>query len=164
MSTIKLIEKEIYLTKKQTDRLIADIDSDLWSYSPEVLNTNLNWQVGHIFLANYLHGIASITGANEAIRSQINVQDYIKFYGMESNPLENEQEKPSKEKLIELYELGFKLISDGLDQLEESKLGNPTEIPNPAAKTKYQALMWMFKHQSWHNGQIAMLKRVLQAN
>ena len=161
MNKIKLIREEIDLVKSQTDKLTADIESDLWSISPKLINTNLNWQIGHIFLANYLHGIASITGINEEVRNMINIQDYIRFYGMNSNPIENIKEKPSKDELIKLYEFGFKLISKGLDNLDESDLNKSTEIPNPAVKTKYQALMWLFKHQSWHNGQIAMLKRIL---
>ena len=161
MNSIKFIKKEINLVKTQTDNLIADIESNLWSYNPKIINTNLNWQIGHIFLANYLHGIASINGINEDIRNMINVQDYIKFYGMKSNPLENEREKPSKEELLKIYEFGFEIINQGLDKLNELDLDKPTEIPNPAVKTKYQALMWLFKHQSWHNGQIAMLKRIL---
>ena len=137
------------------------MESDLWLVSPKLTSTNLNWQIGHVLFANYLHGIASITGVNEDIRELINIQDYIKFYGLKSNPLEKIGEKPSLDELIKLYGLGFKLIFKGLDELDESDLDKSVEIPNPAAKTKYQALMWLFKHQSCHNGQIAILKRIM---
>lgn len=162
MSKINLIKQEINLVKSQTDKLIADIETDMWLHSPDVLNTNLHWQIGHIFLANYLHGIASITGVSQEIRSRIDVKQHIKFFGMNSDPLAHHEEKPTKEELLQLYELGFELIHKGLDNMDDSNLEQPTEIPNPAAKTKYEALMWLFKHQSWHNGQIATLKRILK--
>ena len=67
MNTVKFIKEEINWVKTQTDNLISDIESSLWSYSPKIINTNLNWQIDHVFLANYLHGIASIYGVNEDI-------------------------------------------------------------------------------------------------
>lgn len=161
MNRIEMIKEEIRLVKHQTDKLIKDIPTDQWLASPNVLDTNVNWQIGHVFLANYLHGIASITGPNETIRTQVNIPDYIKFYGLKSDPTQYESEKPSKEDLLNVYELGYELIFKGIDALEDSDLDKPTAIPNPAVKTKYEALMWMFKHQAWHNGQIAMLNRVL---
>lgn len=161
MNRIDQIKEEIQLVKHQTDKLIKDIPETLWTVSPEVLDTNINWQIGHIFLANYLHGIASVTGPSEHIRSEINIPDYVKYYGLKSVPEADISDKPSKETLLNLYELGYRLIDQGLDTLQEADLDTPTAIPNPAVKTKYEALMWMFKHQSWHNGQLAMLKRVL---
>ncbi len=134
---------------------------DQWFETDKVLNTNLNWQIGHIILANYLHGIASISGANEAIRKKINVQDYIKFYGPKSKPLDFEEEKPSAKELLENYELTFSLIEKGLTNIVDIDLENTTEVPNPAVQTKYQALAWLSQHQSWHNGQIAVLRRIL---
>ena len=164
MSRLRITKEQIDSVKSQTEKLIHDLPSDLWMVSPEILDTNINWQIGHVFLANYLHGVASITGINSEIRNMIDVKKYIKFYGMESDPRKYIEEKPSKEKIIKLYEFGFQLINNGLEQIDESDIDSPTEIPNPAVKTKYQALMWLFKHQSWHNGQIATLKRVLNKN
>ena len=162
MERLDLIKKEINLVKSQTDKLISDIDADQWMVNPEVLNSNLNWQIGHIILANYLHGIASIKGPSKEIRERINVQDYIKFYGMKSDPSQHKEEKPSPETLLEIYTFSFELINKNLESLELSDLEQATAVPNPGAKTKSEALMWLFKHQSWHNGQIAMLKRVLK--
>ncbi len=161
MTRIEIISEEIKTVKKQTDRLINKIPTELWMVSPTLLNTNLNWQIGHVFLANYLHGIASISGPSPILRKMINVKEFVKFYGLDSDPLSYTNEKPSKEKILTLYNYGFELIFKELEKLKDTDLDKPTEIPNPGAKTKYQALMWLFKHQSWHNGQIAILIRVL---
>ena len=161
MEKIDILKDQISLAKEKTDKLIADISLEEWFETPTILNSNLNWQIGHIILANYLHGIASISGMNEEFRDKVNVPNYIKFYGPKSNPTDFKNEKPSNEELMEVYEFTLSTILKGLENLTHSDLGKDTAIPNPAVKTKYQALLWLSQHQSWHNGQIAILKRVL---
>lgn len=158
---MKILKDQISLAKEKTDKLIVDIEPEKWFDTPDMLKTNLNWQIGHIILANYLHGIASISGASDAFRERANVSDYSKFYGPKSNPTEFESEKPSQEKLLEIYEFTLSIILKCVDNITTKELEEETEVPNPGAKTKYEALLWLSQHQSWHNGQIAMLKRVL---
>jgi len=161
MISIEIIKTQIEHVKKQTDGLIEKIEISKWNIAPEIIETNMNWQIGHIILANYLHGIASISGANEKIREKLDVKDFIKFYGLKSNPSKYINEKPKNEELIDVYNFIFELIWLELKKMKESDLNEKTEIPNPGAKTKYEALMLLFKHQSWHNGQIAILNRIL---
>ena len=160
MKTTQL-KDQIDLAKKKTETLIFDISLEKWFETPDVLKTNLNWQIGHVILANYLHGIASISGANEQFREKVNVPDFIKYYGPKSNPSDFEKEKPSPEKLLDIYNFTLSLVFENVDSLSDADLEDETAIPNPAAKTKYEALLWLSQHQSWHNGQIAILKRVL---
>ena len=121
----------------------------------------MNWQIGHIILANYLHGIASISGANEEFRGMVNVSDFILLYGPKSDPNQAFENKPSKDKLLKIYAFTMTTIFENLDRIVDQDLDLNTEVPNPAVKTKYEALMWLSQHQSWHNGQIALLKRIL---
>ena len=46
-----------------------------------------------------------------------------------------------------------------VEQINTGKLKEDTAVPNPAAKSKYEAILWLSQHQSWHNGQIAIIKR-----
>ncbi len=158
---ISILKEQITSTKEKTDKLIADISTEMWIKTPEILNTNLNWQIGHIILANYLHGIASISGPNEELKGKISIPDYVRFYGPKSNPTDFENEKPTQKELLEIYEFTLSLVFDNLSKLTESELNDTTKIPNPSVSTKYEALKWLSHHQSWHNGQIAILKRVL---
>eukprot|EP01041_Mallomonas_annulata_P018623 gene18623-37629_t len=124
----------------------------------------MNGQIGHLILANYLHGIASISGANEKVRERINMQNFIKFYGPNSTPDLFLDEKPKNEELLKLYEFIFEIIYIEINKVKIEELNNVTEIPNPSAKTKHEALTTLCKHQSWHNGQIAILNRILSKN
>jgi hypothetical protein len=163
MNVLEIIKGQIISVKEKTDTFIKNIDLEKWSISPEILETNMNWQIGHITLANYLHGIASISGANEKVRERINMQNFIKFYGPNSAPNMFLDEKPKNEELLKLYEFIFELIHLEISKIKIEELNSATEIPNPSAKTKYDALTTLFKHQSWHNGQIAILNRILRA-
>lgn len=161
ITTIEIIKDQIESVKRQTDEFIEGIELEKWNSTPKTIETNMNWQIGHIILANYLHGIASISGANEKIRSKINIKDFIKFYGLNSNPTDFQSEKPKNDELKDIYNYVFQLIELELEKITESDLDKNTEIPNPGAKTKYEALTKLFTHQAWHNGQIAILNRVL---
>lgn len=161
MTSIEVIKHQIELIKKQTDGLIEKTEISKWNVTPEILETNMNWQLGHIILANYLHGIASLSGANEKVREKIDVKNFVKFYGLKSNPSDYFDEKPGNEELKEIYNFVFELLWEEIIKIKESHFDEPTEIPNPGAKTKYEAITTLFKHQSWHNGQIAILNRVL---
>lgn len=157
----RILREQILLAKEKTDKLLVSIPIEKWDDTPDIIQSNLNWQIGHIILANYLHGIASISGVHTEFREKANVPDYIKFYGPKSNPTDFKEEKPSGEELMEVYEFCLSIILENLENLTDTDLEKDTEVPNPSVKNKYQALMWLSQHQSWHNGQIAVLKRLL---
>lgn len=164
MTALEIIKDQIISVKEKTDVLIKNIPLEKWNISPEILETNMNWQIGHLILANYLHGIASISGANQIVRERINMPNFMKFYGPNSTPNMFLDEKLKNEELLEIYEFIFELIDLEISKITIEELNSETEIPNPSAKTKYDALTTLFKHQSWHNGQIAILNRVLKNN
>lgn len=162
MNAIDIIKEQIVSVKEKTDSFIEAIELQKWLSTPEILETNMNWQIGHLILANYLQGIASITGPNESVRNRINMKDFVAYYGPKSNPNLYMEEKPTNEELLELYNFIFEVVFLEIDKISIEELNNDTKVPNPSAKTKYDALTTLFKHQSWHNGQIAILNRVLK--
>jgi len=71
---------------------------------------------------------------------------------------------PEPELLLTQLETINNYANQTIDSLTEEDLDNelePTRFPHPIAKTKYEALTWNFRHEMWHLGQIATLKRVL---
>jgi hypothetical protein len=160
--TIQDFKEQLIIAKNQTDSLIEGIDFSKWLVAPEIVKTNLDWQIGHIILANYLHGIASITGPNLKIRELINVADFTKFYGPKSVPSDNVNDKLSANKLLEVYNFIYQEIELSLSEISDTNLADATAVPNPSAKTKLDALNRLINHIFWHNGQIAILVRVLK--
>ena len=85
-----------------------------------------------------------------------------KYYFAGSNPLEPWKERPNKEQLLGYKEEIDFCVTRILKSLSEITLSEKTEIENPVAKTKYDALTFTYKHQMWHNGQIALVKRIIK--
>ena len=156
---IIVLKDQILLAKKKTEALIMDIPFEKWNETPEIIRSNINWQIGHIILANYLHGIASISGADSEFSKK--VTNYIKFYGPKSDPSSFKNEKPSAKELLAVFQLTCFSIVRNLEHIDPNDLDTDTEVSNPSVKTKYEALTLLAQHQSWHNGQIAILKRIL---
>jgi len=162
MSALELLKEQFEKVKSKTTFYIENISTEKWNETPPVLESNMNWQIGHITLANYLHGIASISGPNEKIRSLVDMQQFVKWYGPKSQPKEFLDEKLNVEQLLSLYNLVLEIIYENINNFDIDKLkDDSTAVPNPSAQTKLDALLTLVNHQSWHNGQIAVLNRVL---
>ena len=162
MDKISMIKEQIGSVGKMTEKLVMNVDEKNWNVTPEIIATNINWQVGHILLAKYFHAITCVIGRQVAVKEKLPLRDYVEWYTMGSNPGAEMSSKPSKTMLMEDLSFIDKLAFDTLDQISEEDLLTAPEEKNPMAVTKYEALMWSFKHQMWHNGQIAMIKRVLK--
>jgi hypothetical protein len=158
---VQVLKDQIILANQKTNILLKSIPIAKWMDTPEVLSSNLNWQIGHVILANYLHGIASITGPSSDFKEMVDVPNFVRYYGPKSVPTQFDADKPSAEDLLAIYEFTYNTIIKGLESISDDELIQDTTAPNPAVKTKYEALLWVSQHQSWHNGQIAILKRVL---
>ena len=61
-------------------------------------------------------------------------------------------------KLMQLQSLG---VIDSLSENDLRKPVEPTKVPHPIAKTKFDAIDWNIKHTMWHCGQIATIKRIV---
>ena len=162
MSTLDLIQQEIKSTQRWTEWMIEKIPEQHWNTTPEVLRTNMNWQIGHILANKCFHAVDCIV-PDAAERTQTLPMDhYHSWYGVGSDPLTDSQSKPGKEQLLTHLNFIDAVTLEVLETLNAQDLDHATEVPNPVAKTKYEALMWCFKHQMWHNGQIAILARALR--
>ena len=164
MNRISMIKEQIESVSTMTKKLVMSVDENDWKVTPEVIASNINWQVGHILLAKYFHAITCVLGRQLAVKEQLPLKDYVEWYTMGSNPGAEMNSKPSKTKLMADLSFIDAMALDTLDKITEEDLLAPPEEKNPMAVTKYEALMWSFKHQMWHNGQIAMIKRVLKRN
>lgn len=161
MTQIEIIKKELVFVSNWIERLVKDIPEDKWNETPPVLETNLNWLMGHLVTSKYFHAVLCVGGKGDYDHG-VNTKQYVSLYAYSGKgPLHLPDDKPSPSEILRDLSIMDNLALDVLDKVEEGQLGTPTELPNPVAKTKHEALMWSIKHQMWHGGQIATLKRVL---
>jgi hypothetical protein len=161
---LELIKDQILRVKEVTIAFIQNISLEKWNETPETINTNMNWQIGHIILSTYIHGIASNTGANANVTKKINLRNFVRFYGPNSIPKMFFDEKPKNYELVAIYRFIFDLMYSGLSIINTEELNKATQIANPNANTKFEALTYLYKHQSKHNEQIASLYKILSIN
>lgn len=161
---LEFIKEQIEWVDNWTSNLISDIDETDCGIV-ENLDTSINWQIGHIIISKYFHSVQSIMDKDSGIIYEINkkvpINDLFKYYFAGSNPLEIWKNRPNKNQLLKLRNEIDLATNRTLETLTENTLAERTEIGNPVAKTKYEALTFTFKHQMWHNGQIAMIKRII---
>lgn len=146
-----------------TEKLVNDISEDKWFITPEIIETNLAWQVGHLTLSQYYYTVVLINGPQIEFAQKISIKRYSGLFSNGIKKKELTSEVSVKELLI-----NWKLIQDKtievLSDLNDDNLDR--EIyklpkPHPFVKTQQDAISWNIKHTMWHCGQIAMLKRVI---
>lgn len=161
MTQIDIIRKELEFVSNWIDRLVKDIHQDKWNETPPVLETNLNWLMGHLVTSKYFHAVLCVAGKGDYGHG-VNMKQYVSLYSYKAKgPLHLPDDKPAPSEILRDLSVMDKLALNVLDGMEIAQLETPVELPNPVAKTKHEALMWSIKHQMWHGGQIATLKRVL---
>ena len=161
MTDLQLLKNQIKMAQEQTLQLVSEVDDKFWKLTPPGVNTNLNWQVGHIAVSLYFHVLVCTGGAREAIKNLIPLSELISYYKAGTFPESDLQNKPDKEALLKALRLIFRQVEVSLESIGEDNLNEGVEAQHPVAKTKRDALIWCSHHQMWHNGLISLLKRIL---
>lgn len=160
---IATIRNEIESARRWTEGLVSDIPAELWTVTPAGIGTNLNWQVGHILVSKNFHAITCVIGFRTELIRKMPIRDYVRFYDRDTRPTADMSAKPDKDTVLAHLAAIDAAVLRELDALNETALDEATALPSPVAKTKREALMFCAAHQMWHNGQIALLKRLLRA-
>ena len=162
-SRIEFIIEQNGLTRNQTIGLLKKTPTELWYRTPEVIQSNIAWQVGHLIVSQFYHSIAVITKPDLKIYADIPLKEYFPIYSMKTKSTINDLQ-PSPEVLLSQLNLMNEYAKHSINSLFDEDLDKAlveTKFPHPIAKTKYEALTWSFRHEMWHLGQIATLKRIL---
>jgi hypothetical protein len=160
---INLLKNQTIDSHTWIDRLIKEFPESKWFETPEVIETNFAWQIGHLTLSNYYYNVVLIGSPQEEIAKVLDIKKYSEFFvnGEKRNEIQNEF---TRDKLLNKWsfikEKGIEFITKLNDEdLELDIFKLPKE--HPFAKTKENAISWNIKHTMWHAGQIATLKRIL---
>lgn len=163
MNELDLLITQNQYAQEMTSRLISNIPQEKWDTTPDVLKTNISWQVGHLVVSHIYHCIASVHGAPKELYAQIDIRTLAGLYGYGSDPVKSTGSH-SPGALVELLELSHarsleSIKSLNADELDESLAA--TRVPHPIASNKREAISWNAQHTMWHNGQIGLIKRII---
>jgi hypothetical protein len=162
MTEVDLLTRQTENAYEWTNKLIESVPFSKWDDTPHLVDTNITWQVGHLIMSHYFHSVMVIVGHRKDVLEKIPLRQYDDLF-TNGQPIDA---KGKVEPAIILGQLNF-LQKRSLEILKSMTIERlytdlePTHIPHPVAKTKYEALDWNIKHTMYHCGQIGLLKRVI---
>jgi len=162
MNQVDILSKQTADAYEWTNRLINSIPFDKWDQTPEVIESNISWQVGHLILSFYYHSIMVITGHRMDILQQVPMKEYDKLF-THAAPIEAAGKTDPVRLRNQLFLLQARSLDTirGLTPEDLEKNIEPIGVPHPVAKSKFDAIDWNIKHTMWHCGQIGILKRII---
>jgi hypothetical protein len=162
MHAIQILTKQTEDAYDWVNKLVDSIPYEHWEDIPEVLETNVSWQVGHLIMSFYYHSILVISGHQMDIIQQVPLKIYDDLFtdGPPEETVGKSDPEVLKKQLLLVQQKSITLI----ESLSETDLLSPlmpTPTPHPIAKNKFEALDWNIKHTMYHCGQIGILKRII---
>lgn len=162
MNQVEILLKQTEDTYGWVNRLISSIPYEQWDNTPEIIQTNVSWQAGHLLMSFYFHSVMVIAGHQMDIIKQIPLKDYDEVFTT-GNP-ENIVGKYKPDQLLKQLMLVELKSLEVIKSLSENDLNSPlnlSSIPHPIASNKFEAIDWNIKHAMWHCGQLGILKRIV---
>lgn len=159
---LKLLLQQTENSYNWVNKLLADIPKEKWDETPEHIETNITWQIGHLIMSFNYHTVIVIKGQPTDLYQQIPIKLYAELFT--NAPSTACIGKTNPEDLIKHLKIVQEYSLNTIKALKEKELANPLEpfmIEHPIAKTKLEAIDWNVKHTMWHCGQIGLLKRHL---
>lgn len=162
MNQTDLLSKQTENAYEWTNKLISSIPKAKWDEIPSGIETHVSWQVGHLVISIYYHSVMTTVGHLRKVLDEIP----LKMYSAHFNNAEPKNSVGTFEPDILQDHLGFiqqvsiKTIQSLTDEDLKSDV-EPTRMPHPFAKTKFDAIDWNIKHTMWHCGQLGMIKRAV---
>ncbi|GAB4042722.1 DinB family protein [Spirosoma jeollabukense] len=162
MTETELLINQTANAYQWTNKLVDPVPLDKWRIIPPVVESSIDWQLGHLIISQYFHSIMVIRGHQMDILQQLPIRDYSEWFTV-SSPSLSVGKVESVKLLADLQFMQQKSLAI-LATLEDSELDNllePTATPHPIATTKREAIDWNIKHTMYHCGQLGLIKRVV---
>ena len=163
MTEIQILAKQTENAFEWTNKLIVSVPIEKWDIIADGIGSNLSWQVGHQIVSIYYHTIMTTVGHISELIEKLNLRLYTEICNYDTFA-KDMVGKTDPKKLLEHLKLMQVQSLGVIDSLSENDLRNavePTKVPHPIAKTKFDAIDWNIKHTMWHCGQIATIKRIV---
>lgn len=162
MNAIDMLTRQTRDAYDWTNKIITSIPFEKWDVMPDVVESSVSWQVGHLLISFYYHSIMVVVGHQMDILQRIPLKDYDQFF-TDAAPKDflgkiNPELLLAQLQLMEEKSLSV-IASLNADDLEKNLF--PSPIQHPVAKTKFEAIDWNIKHTMWHCGQLGILKRIV---
>ena len=76
MNEVEFLSRQTENVYQWTNKLIESVPFDKWDVTPEVLETSVTWQVGHLIMSTYFHTVMVIVGHQKDVFEKIPLRQY----------------------------------------------------------------------------------------
>lgn len=158
MDRISLLIDRLQIARNWTRNLLADIEESRWFEMPAPGVGHVAWQVGHlaasqiVLIQGRCFGRAFTDVAPDGVRTN---------FGRGSTPVDDRTKYPSTAEIRALFDRvhddAIRLISG----MKDAQLDEPAGAdPHPMFTDKAGAIGTAALHETFHAGQIAMIRRI----
>jgi len=157
MKQAEFLAEELIKTRGWTKQLLADFSGADWGYQPQPGMSHAIWLIGHISLAQ--HGLVAVRCFGEAPLESA----YADPFKIGSTPLPVDQHTyPGAEELLTHFDRVQETVVAKVRGMSDEDLTAPVGgKPHPMFTTKGGAVVHSTRHEAFHTGQIATLRRLL---
>jgi hypothetical protein len=161
MNEITILARQTSNTYNWVNRLLAAIPFEQWEETPDVINSNITWQAGHLVVSFYFHTIMVVKGHQMDVLQQMPMKEYSDWF-TRSGAADARGKVASEKLLADVALMQVKSLAV-MASLNDAALDNPLVpiLPHPVARTIREALEWNVQHTMWHCGQIGTISRAL---
>jgi len=163
MSTrIQFLQDQFKQSRNVLSRFLHQVPDEKWFDVAGQPQSNIAWQVGHLVIATYFHGIGLMDGKECQTLDRLSYDIYRKHcvgLGSKERVLPQGLISPAQlrnELLLVQAACDEKLLALTNEMLDLPP--EPSRLNHPIAATKYEVLSWMFKHDAWHCGEMELIK------
>ena len=161
MTVAQLLADQIDETRKWTLLLVEDLEGDEWGFQPAAGMGHVLWLCGHVTVAQNILVFNRCLGRNELddeFVSYFPLGQPVKIVGEHPFPTPAEVIKVMSDLNAHAVQ-AIRGMSDAL--LSEPAFGKDSKTPNPHYHDKCGAVAHVARHEAFHAGQIASIRRLL---
>lgn len=163
MTELQTLIKQTENAFEWTNKLIGSIPTEKWDTMANGVESNISWQVGHQIISIYYHTIMTTVGHIPKLIENLNLRLYTEIcnYNTFANDMVGKTEPEQLMEHLKVMQEQSLTVIGSLSENDLQKPVEPTKVPHPVAKNKFDAIDWNIKHTMWHCGQIATIKRIV---
>lgn len=158
MSTLDLLIERLQTARKWTCNLLADIEEARWFDPPAPGAGHVAWQVGHLAASQVV--LVHVRCFDRVYTDHLSATLRDAF-GRGSKPVADRSAYPPISDIRAIFDRIHREAIDLVSGMSAAELDSATTgDPHPMFSTKGQAIGMAAMHESFHAGQIALIRRL----
>lgn len=160
MTRIAMLTDQIRAARAYTESLLDADDPADWFRMPTEGVSHVAWQVGHLAFAGYRLALERVRGPRPD-DVQLISDAFLAQFGRGSSPDPDPSSYPDAAEIRATFDRVQARVITELAVLDDAELDRPVAVPHRLCGTKAEILAWAARHEMFHAGQIALLRRLL---